>query len=100
MTMLFTRRERDYVKQLVLECQVQRFSEKESIAYIKAKTGKSMGIDNLYKIKQGIKRNLAGKLNYYRKHRTAYIEQFFRRIAEIEKYQQCLWNEYHMHPDK
>lgn len=100
MTMLFSRQERDYLKQLILECQVQRFTEQESLAYIKAKMGKAIGIDYLQKVKLAVKRNLAGRLNYYRKSRTAYIEQYFRRIAEIEKYQQALWNEYHMHPEK
>ena len=91
-----SRYERDYLKQLVLECDVQRFGSRESLAYIHAKLGKPISHGYLIVVKRNLRRSLAGKLDYYRKHRTAYIEQFFRRIAEIEKYQQALWNDYHV----
>jgi len=92
-----SRYERDYLKQLVLECDVQRFSSKEALAYIHAKLGKQISHDYYVVIKRNQRRSLASKLDYFRKHRTAYIEQFFRRIAEIEKYQQALWNDYHLY---
>lgn len=84
----------------MLECDVQRFNGREALVYIRTRLGQDISIEYFESIKRNIRRSLASKINHLREHKTAYIEQFFRRIAEIEKYQQALWNEYNLHPEK
>jgi hypothetical protein len=92
--------QRQQLKQLILECDVQRFTVEESLAYIKGRMrGETISEDYLYLLKKGIQRSVGTRLKHLREHRTAFIEQIFRRIDEIEKYQKELWAEYHKHPN-
>jgi hypothetical protein len=89
--------ERNYLKQLVLECDVQRFSRQETNVYIRSRLGKDISDVTIDKARYRIKYNIESRVNHLRKHKTAFIEQFFRRIAEIEKYQKEEWNTLHLH---
>jgi hypothetical protein len=93
--------QRQQLKQLILECDVQRFTYEESLAYIKARMhGETISQEYLYALRRAMLRGVETRLKHLREHRTAFIEQIFRRIDEIEKYQKELWAEYHKHPNQ
>jgi hypothetical protein len=91
-----TNYQRDYLKQLILECEVQRFTRQESLAYIHAKLKIPISDSYMDRTKRIVKKSLIQKLQYLREH----IEQFFRRIAEIEKLQKEAWAVYHANQNK
>ncbi len=95
-----TKYEKEYLKQLILECDVQRFNYQESHAYIRARLGKEISDSTIDKAKQRIKCNLESRVNHLRKHKTAFLEQLFKRIAEIEKYQRELWSTTLLHNEE
>lgn len=95
-----TNYQRDYLKQLILECEVQRFTRQESLAYIHAKLKIPISDSYMDRTKRIVKKRLIQKLQHLREHRVAYIEQFFCRIAEIEKLQKEAWAVYHVNQNK
>jgi hypothetical protein len=86
-----TKYQREYFKQLIIECQVQRLSREESLAYCRSRLKQDVSIEYYHVVKRSLKRSINSKLEHLRKDRTAYVEQFFRRVDEIEKYMQELW---------
>lgn len=97
MTEKFTYHQRELIKQLVLECDVQRFTEEESLAYIKSHLKQEISARFLYNVKSNIRRNISSQLKQIREHKTMYInELFFKRRDELEKYQKELWRIYHL----
>ncbi len=91
MAVHLTKYQRKYFKQLIIECQVQRLSREESLAYCRSRLKQDVSVEYYHVVKSSLKRNIESKLEHLRKGRTAYIEQFFRRVDEIEKYMQELW---------
>jgi hypothetical protein len=65
------------------------------LTYIHAKLKISISDSYIDRTKRIVKKSLIQKL-----HRIAYIEQFFRRIAEIEKLQKEAWAVYHANKNK
>ena len=96
----FTNAQRTYLRQLVIEAEIQRFSRPEAKTFIETKFGQGISYETFDKIKAGIKRHALKRLNELKKSRTGYIDQYFQRIDEILKYQQHQWRLYHLHPDK
>lgn len=92
--------QRQQLKQLVLECEVQRFTTEESLDYIQQRMylDKRISAEYFYLLKRAIHKGIEPRLKHLRENRTAFIEQIFKRIDEIEKYQRELWDEYHKHP--
>jgi hypothetical protein len=86
-----TRLERDYLKQLVVECMVQRFSREESLAFIHHKLKKDIGIDYMDKIFKYVRDTARERLNYLQRNKDAFLFEHFQRIDEIRKYQKELW---------
>jgi hypothetical protein len=91
MAIHLTKYQREYFKQLIIECQVQRLSREESLAYCRSRLKQDVSIEYYHVVKRSLKRNIESKLEHLRKGRTAYVEQFFKRVDEIEKYMQELW---------
>lgn len=90
--------QRELIKQLVLESEVQRFTEEEMLAYVKTRLKQDVSVEHLYTVKRNLRRNSANQLNQMRKHKTAFIDElFFKRVNEIKKYQKELWRIYHTH---
>lgn len=90
--------QRELLKQLVLEADVQRFNEEETLAYVKTRLKQDVSIEYIYSVKRNLRRNSANQLNQMRKHKTAFIDElFFKRVNEIKKYQKELWRIYHTH---
>ena len=98
MTGKFSRYQRKYIKQLVIESEVQRFTMEETQAYIKERIKQDISMAYLYTVKRNIKKNVGTRLAYLQKHRTAFIAEFFNRADEVKKYQKDLWQIYHAHP--
>lgn len=101
----YTYLQRQQVRQLVLEADIQRFSTNESLAYIKGKTttyampgGIEISPEYFFQVKRNIHHAVEGRLEHFRKHRTAFIEEFFKRVDEVNKYQQELWAIFHKNP--
>jgi hypothetical protein len=100
MTEKFSYHQRELLKQLVLECDVQRFTEEESLAYIKSHLKQEISARFMYNVKSNIRRNISSQLKQIREHKTMYInELFFKRRDELEKYQKELWRIYHQNPN-
>ena len=96
----FSQFQKDYLKQLIVECEVQRFTVEESMAYIKEKLKDEISVEHFYYMKRQIKKKLGAKLSYLRKDRTAFIaEIFFRRVSELEKLQKEQWRLYNDNSD-
>lgn len=96
----FSQFQKDYLKQLIVECEVQRFTVEESMAYIKERLKDEISVEHFYYMRRQIKKNLDTKLSYLRKDRTAFIgEIFFRRVSELEKLQKEQWRLYNDNTD-
>ena len=99
MTGKFSRYQRECIKQLVIESEVQRFTMEETRAYVKEKLKQDISMVYLYTVKRNIKKSVESRLAYLQRHRTAFISEFFNRAEEIMKYQKELWRIYHSTPD-
>jgi hypothetical protein len=88
----------DYLRQLVIECVIQRFSTNESLAYIQSKTGRAMKVDCYWYYRRELKKLGSKRLAEMMRSKDAYLQQYFERIDEVKKYQQELWRLYHIHP--
>jgi hypothetical protein len=96
----FSQFQKDYIKQLIVECEVQRFTVEESMAYVKEKLKDEISVEHFYHMRRQIRKSLDTKLSYLRKDRTAFIDQlFFRRVSEIEKLQKEQWRLYNDNAD-
>jgi hypothetical protein len=96
----FSQFQKDYLKQLIVECEVQRLTVEECMAYIKEKLKDEISVEHYYYLKRQIKKNLDTKLSYLRKDRTMFIaEIFFRRVSELEKLQKEQWRLYNKNAD-
>jgi hypothetical protein len=96
----FTNAQRDHLRQLIIEAEVQRFNRTEAKTYIETKFGMPISYEYIDKRKLAIKRQALTRLNNFKTSRTAFIDQYFQRIDEILKYQQHQWRLYHMNADK
>ena len=95
-------RQRERLRQLVIEAEIQRFSRPETHSYINAKLGGEfhVSIEYLDKVKNSVKRGAIARMSRLRKSRHAFLDQYFQRIDEVLKYQQEQWRLYHLHRDK
>jgi hypothetical protein len=89
--MKFTRSQREQLKQLVIEADCMRLSQKERHVYVQSRFGHDVAMDTINHIKLNIRRSIGPQLDILRKHNTAFIEQYFNRIHEVEKLQQEQW---------
>ena len=96
----FTNSQRDQLRQLVVEAEVQRFNRTEVKTYIESKFGQEISHELIDRLKAQIKRQALSRLNKFKTSRTAFIDQYFQRIDEILKYQQHQWRIYHLNADK
>jgi hypothetical protein len=100
MTQKFTRKEREYLRQLIVECDIQRFNSEESLNFIASKLKRSISYDYFTHMKRKIRREVSSRLNDLRQSKDAYMQQFFERIDECKKYQQELWRLFHRCNDR
>ena len=96
----FTNSQRDHLRQLVIEAEIQRFNRTEAKQYIESKLGFEISHECIDRLKAQIKRQALSRLNKFKTSRTAFIDQYFQRIEEILKYQQEQWRIYNENKDK
>lgn len=96
----FTNSQRDHIRQLIAEAEIQRFNRTEAKSYIDSKFGQEISAEFIDKLKAQIKRQAIGRLNKFKTSRTAFIDQYFQRIDEILKYQREQWYLYNQNKDK
>jgi hypothetical protein len=48
--------QKDYIKQLIVECEVQRFTVEESMAYIKEKLKDKISVEHFYYMRRQIRK--------------------------------------------
>lgn len=87
MTLRFNYSQRQQLKQLFLECEVQRFTTEESLAFIKVIIKTEISAEYFHIIKRNLRDSVGARLDELRKHRTAFLSRIFRRTDEIEKLQ-------------
>jgi hypothetical protein len=96
----FTNSQRDQLRQLIIETEVQRFNRTEAKTYIESKIGQTISHECIDRLKAQIKRQALSRLNKFKTSRTAFIDQYFQRIEEILNYQKHHWRIYNEHADK
>lgn len=84
------------LKQLILECMIQRFNREESQAYISGRYGEHVADKYIDGTKANIRRISDKRLNVLRSSRSEFINQAcFKRADEIEHYMREAWRLYH-----
>jgi hypothetical protein len=91
----FTNEERRYLKQLVQEGIVRRFTNKEVLVHIKKEIGKNITIKQITRIKKDIKNEASSWISSLAKTDHAYINEYKLRIHELESNQKELWRLYY-----
>lgn len=83
--------QRQHLKQLVIESEVLGLGLNRAREYILSKSGLDISIEYVSAIKRIIKQDAPKRLQQLQHSRYAYLYQYFKRIDEIGKYQQRLW---------
>ena len=60
----FSQFQKDYLRKPIVECEMQRFTVEESMAYIKERLKDEISVEHFYYMKRQIKKNLGCKLSY------------------------------------
>jgi hypothetical protein len=97
----FTNIEKEHLKQIVLDCIIQRLTTEESLLYIKGKLGFEISQDYFNHLRARLKKETRKNLEYLQKDRFAYIQNnFFDRVEEIKYMQRMLWELVNNNEDK
>jgi hypothetical protein len=91
--------QRAYLKQLVIECEVQRLTRDETLAFVNSKMKMDLSMEYVDYVRANIKHNVESRLSHLRKHRIVFISEFFNRIDEIKTYQRHLWKTMNNHSE-
>ena len=87
----FTDIQKGYLKQYVGECIMNRFTNEESLLYLKDKLGIDLDEDEFEYLKEHSKKDLKRNIEYLRRHENAYIQEYFDRIEEMRLIAKRLW---------
>jgi hypothetical protein len=99
MTEKLSKSERQQLKQLVVDCEIQRLSTSEALSYIKQKLGVTLSDRHFYRVKRQITEEAGDQLDYLSKTKSAYVANYFERIHEGYRYQRKLWKIFHSEKD-
>jgi hypothetical protein len=91
----FTNEERRYLKQLVQEAIVRRFTNEEAQVHIKKVLGKNITVKQITRIKKDIKNEASSWISSLAKTDHVYINEYELRIHELESNQKKLWRLYY-----
>jgi hypothetical protein len=91
--------QRAYLKQLVIECEVQRLTRDETLGFVNSRLKMVLSVEYVDYVRANIRHNVESRLSHLRKHRIVFISEFFKRIDEIETYQKHLWKTMHEHQE-
>ena len=91
MTEKFSKKQRDQLKQLVIQCVLSRFTTIEALRHIREKLHVSISERYYFQIKTKITDDTNIQIVYFTKNKDAYLHEFYERILEIEYLQKKLW---------
>jgi hypothetical protein len=94
MTEKLSKKQRDHLKQLVIQCVLSRFSTIEALHYIKERLHVSISERYFYRVKTQIASDTNQQIAYFTKNKDAYLHEFYQRILEIEYLQKKMWELY------
>ena len=89
------KRQREQLRQLVLDATLRRLSTSESLTLIKEKLRITITDRYFYVVKRNIIESAGNQLAYLQKDRNAFLANFFERINENYRYQRELWEMYY-----
>src|SRR5690242_20849657 len=83
----FTYHQRQEIKQLIIECEVLNLTNREAIAYIKAKSHDHLDVsqETIHNYKHSIKTGALSQLRTLQHSRYAMLYEYFQRINEIKR---------------
>ena len=99
MTELLKKSQREFLRHLVLDTQLQRFSTQESLDYIYSKLRIRISESYLFRVKRQIIESAGTQLEYLSQSRNAYFASFFERINEVYKLQRETYKIYNSTED-
>jgi hypothetical protein len=99
MTELLKKSQREYLRHLVLDTQLQRFSTQESLDYIYSKLRTRISESYLFRVKRQIIESAGNQLEYLSQSRNAYFASYFERINETYKLQRETYKIYNSTED-
>jgi hypothetical protein len=85
-----TAKQKRKLKQIVLDCNIRRYTNDETLGYIQTTTGKNMTLRNLLYIKAEIKEDAGAWLDGLAYTKNEYVATYKERIDEILSYQKAL----------
>ena len=94
MTEKFTKKQREQLKRLVLECVLSRFTTVEALQYISKKLHVPISRRYYFQIKRSITSDTNKQLAFFTKNKDAYLYEFYQRIVEIDFLQKKMWELY------
>jgi hypothetical protein len=89
------KRQREQLRQLVLDATLRRLSTQEALSLIKDKLRVTITDRYYYVVKKNIIDSAGQQLVYLQKNRNAFLAYFFERIHENYRYQRELWEMYY-----
>jgi tRNA G37 N-methylase Trm5 len=92
LTELLTKSKRQHLKQLIIECQLRRFTPAESLVYIRDKLGVAVSERHYYTIKKQVLSESIEEMNYYQDSKGAFANLYFEQIAEARNSLKEMWN--------
>jgi hypothetical protein len=94
MTEKLSKKQREYLRELVLDAQIRRFTISEALHFIADKLGVPISKTYYFRIKKQIVQDTAEQLHYYEDNKNAFVALYFDRIASGHKIEKELWNTY------
>jgi hypothetical protein len=95
MTELLSKNKRQYLKQLIIECQLRRFTTAESLVYIRDKLGVAVSERHYFTIRKQVTQESMEEMNYYQDNKSAFANLYFEQINEARKSLKEMWSIYH-----
>ena len=89
------KRQREQLRQLVLDATLRRLSTQEALTLIKEKLRVTITDRYYYVVKRNIIDSAGEQLSYLQKNRNAFLANFFERIHENYRYERELWEMYY-----
>jgi hypothetical protein len=89
------KRQREQLRQLVLDATLRRLSTSEALTLIKDKIKVTITDRYYYVVKKNIIDSAGNQLAYLQKNRNAFLANFFERIHENYRYERELWEMYY-----
>jgi hypothetical protein len=89
------KRQREQLRQLILDATLRRLSTQEALTLIKDKLRITITDRYYFVVKKNIIDSTGDQLAYLQKNRNAFLANFFERIHENYRYQHELWELYY-----